>query len=155
MSEQIILRGKPSIVPIVGEWIVITIAFIIAALVIMPFFKSFSAMQNLWLALVGFLILGQTARNLFELIEAHFSSLTLTRTQVIRERGLINHDYDKIPIHAIQTTRIRYALLGRILGYGTLQMGTPSGPITVRHLSSPQKWIDCIDQLQRIPAPRR
>ncbi len=140
MLSTVVLRGKPSVVPIIAEWIILGAFFLIIDLVLLPFFKGISILYAGWIALTMLMFLLITLRAIIDLIAREFHTITLTETHLIREHGLFDRNHDMIPLEKVQTAHVRYPLAGQILDYGNLIVSTAGFSVKFRNLPHPQKW---------------
>jgi membrane protein YdbS with pleckstrin-like domain len=149
VTSNVILRGKPSVVPVFAEWIIVGVSIIIMGAVVLPFFTSVSILFNGWLILMVLMVLFITARLFVDLIAREFHTVILTNTHLTRERGILDRDRDVIPLDKVQTVHVRYALMGRILDYGNLIVSTAGAPIKIRNLPHPAEWESAIQSRMR------
>lgn len=140
MSSKLILRGKPSAIPIVAEWVILCAFMLVIGLIVLPFFKSVSILFAGWMGLILLLILLTTLGTIIDLIVREFHTVTLTDTHLIRERGILDRNQDVIPLERVQSAHVRYPLVGQILDYGNLIVTTAGSAIKIRNLPNPKKW---------------
>ncbi len=146
-TQGVILSGRPSAVPIVAEWIAVGLFLLFVDLLVLPLFQAVQILSVGWIVFTLLAMLAVMARGLVDLAECLTYTVTLTRTHLICEFGLLNRDYDKIPVETIQTIHLRYALLGRILDYGNLEARTLGGRIKIRNLHHPRQWLANLERL--------
>ncbi len=140
MTTNVILRGKPSLVPIIAEWVIWAIFLLIIGLVVLQFVGSVSILYAGWIGLVVLLLVLLSLRTLVDLIVREFHTVTLTETHLVRERGILDRNQDIIPLERVQSAHVRYALVGQILDYGNLIIVTAGSGIKIRNLPNPKKW---------------
>jgi len=150
MPSNVILRGKPSAIPIIAEWVILDVFFLIMGLIVLQFLKGISILYAGWIGFILLMLLLITFRAIIDLIVREFHTVALTDTHLIRERGIFDRDRDNIPLERVQSAHVQYALAGQLLDYGNLIITTAGSAIKIRNLPNPKKWEQEI--LNRIAA---
>ncbi len=140
MPPNVILRGKPSAIPIIAEWVILGVLLLIMGPIVFQFFKGISIFAAGWIGLVVLMLMLVTARAFIDLIAREFQTVTLTDSHLIREQGILDRNQDMIPLERVQSAHVRYALVGQILDYGNLIVTTAGSAIKIRNLPHPTKW---------------
>ncbi len=153
MAEMMILRDKPSIIPVILEWVLLFVLFVILLLVLLPFLGGTPILAYMYIGLIALLIIASTVRAVIGLVAREFQTLTLTEARLISERGIRRHNADTIPLDKVQTAHTQYGLFGRSLDYGNLVVSTAGSAFKIRNLPHPKQWEQEI--LERIGATRR
>ncbi len=68
------------------------------------------------------------------------SELLLTSERIISKTGVLSHKKTEIRLNMLESVSIEQSLLGRLFGYGTVQViGVGQGKIVLRNIRKPQK----------------
>jgi len=90
-----------------------------------------------WLAAAGIAVLGLLAL-LAAFIRRHATEIVVTDRRVIYKRGILSRYTVEMHTSKIETVDVDQGILGRLLGYGTVEVrGTGSGIEPLRHIGHP------------------
>ena len=140
MEEGLILRDKPSLVPILVYWPATAIVFACPLVLLVLLLKDAGVFLGIYGIIFVLVLMGVIARMAIDIVAREFNILTLTETALVRERGILNRNYDRIPLEKVQTAHIRYPLAGQILDYGNITITTAGGRIYFPSLPRPKTW---------------
>lgn len=82
------------------------------------------------------------------------TELVVTNRRIVWRKGLINTDERSIPLNQITDVQVRQGIVGKIFGYGNVQIESAGGPLTeivAENVRGPKRVRDAIlDQLWKI-----
>jgi uncharacterized membrane protein YdbT with pleckstrin-like domain len=121
MTNQIPLAQRRSATPIFLEWSISTLA---ALLILGPLTLNIGIplYQILLSAIIAFTILAATLHAASAIIQRQCTWYEITATQLRTRRGILTKIERTIPLVAIQSTTIKWPLVGRLLNYGTIRI---------------------------------
>ncbi|HUB12681.1 MAG TPA: PH domain-containing protein [Acetobacteraceae bacterium] len=114
------------------------ILLLAAAVAIGAFWVPDQQWQHIaWLAAAGLVVLGLLVF-LGESIRRHATEIVVTDKRVIYKRGILSRYTVEMHMSKIETVDVMQGILGRLLGYGTVEIrGTGSGIEPLRHIGHP------------------
>lgn len=142
-GENVILkRHRHWIMPVqsMALPVLLLVALVLGADIL--FRDKLSSDVKLIITLLGFAIAGAWA--IVTWIRWSASAFTITNQRVILDSGVFNRSSKVIPIDRVQDVSTRRSVMGRILGYGTVEIdaaGT-SGAETLEHMPGPDNFRD-------------
>jgi len=141
MSEKIILRAKPSVLPTL---ILVPAAGILLACPILfvglTVFREVEALAGLMIVLA---LLALTATVFVVgagILRREYTTYTLTDQQLVIQQGVLKPTRKTIAIRQIQGTLVRYPFTGPQFDFGTLVVITDEPEIHLTLLPHPAKW---------------
>jgi uncharacterized membrane protein YdbT with pleckstrin-like domain len=98
----------------------------------------------------GVALLGAGAWALWRLLDWRCDLWAVTPQRVIDESGVLNVRLIDSPIETIHNVTCEQSLIGRLLGYGTMNIQTAAehGSVTIRHVAAPAELRDIIIELR-------
>ncbi|MCL4490064.1 MAG: PH domain-containing protein [Chloroflexi bacterium] len=156
-SPTIVLRSKPSIVPIIIVWPVTGVVF---ACILLGFASTLGQnvpMLGVIFAAFAFLILALAVLRLtLELVKREFTTYTLTDTHITKEFGILTHRTSSMPVDRSRVDIVT-PLAGRLFGYGSLRVEcTGLAPMILYYVPNPHRWEEEIGKrcgLRAAPVP--
>ncbi len=146
--EKIIIKTKPSIVPVLLVGILLALAFVALVSLLFPKLDAISTLDPtiLFMAIlvVLALIIGAIA---VRVLQHLFTSYILTNRRLIVEDSLVSRAQKSLPLEKIQGISYRQNFLERIFGLGTVMLAAngESGPI---HLHDIKNYIDLAERIE-------
>lgn len=96
------------------------------------------------------------ARMFFIILACQFEEHVVTTSRVISRTGILRRDVAIYPLRSIETVDVRQSILGRLLGYGTVEIHTAAEQHGIggrRFIEDPAAWQTAITQTIRDGAP--
>lgn len=147
--EKIILKSKPSILPVLLVAILIAAAAVALVSVLFPWAVRRTSMDPNLVFMIVLVVLALIISVLAVRILQHlFTSYILTNRRLIVEDSLVSRAQKSLPLNKIQGISYRQSLLERAFGLGTVMLAAngESGPIYLHDLK------DYLDLAERIEA---
>ena len=109
-----------------------------------------------WLEKFGALVLCFVVVGFFYIIWMWCAEMAITDRRMIYKRGWIIRRTEEISLHRIEEVNLRQSILGRILGYGKVQVrGMGGGNITLPTIGSPMRFKQALDKAKAIAEEAR
>lgn len=147
-SEKIILKTKPSIVPVLLVGILIALAFVVLVSLLFPKVEEISTLDPKILFMAMLVILALVIGAIAVRVLQHlFTSYILTNRRLIVEDSLVSRAQKSLPLEKIQGISYRQNFLERIFGLGTVMLAAngESGPI---HLHDIKNYLDLAERIE-------
>ncbi|HWQ04355.1 MAG TPA: PH domain-containing protein [Longilinea sp.] len=147
-SEKIILKTKPSIVPVLLVGILIALAFVALVSLLFPKLDAISSLDPtiLFMAILVILalIIGAIAVRVMQQL---FTSYILTNRRLIVEDSLVSRAQKSLLLDKIQGISYRQNFLERIFGLGTVMLAAngESGPIQLHDIKN---YLDLAERIE-------
>jgi uncharacterized membrane protein YdbT with pleckstrin-like domain len=134
-DEKIIMETKPHWLTLVGSFLLMLIGSILGIIV-----GSYALL--LVLVLVGYFI--------YKIVQRNNNLWVVTNLRVIDEYGVFSNNTKESPLDKINNVSYLQSFLGRIFGYGNVQIQTAAeiGSTTYFSVENPKELKDSITQMQ-------
>ena len=146
--EKIILKTKPSIVPVLLVGILIALAFVALVSLLYPKVLEISSLDPTILFMAMLVILALIIGAIAVRVLQHlFTSYILTNRRLIVEDSLVSRAQKSLPLEKIQGISYRQNFLERIFGLGSVMLAAngESGPI---HLHDIKNYLDLAERIE-------
>jgi membrane protein YdbS with pleckstrin-like domain len=146
--EKIIIKTKPSIVPVLLVGILIALAFVALVSLLFPKLDAISSLDPTILFMAILVVLALVIGAIAVRVLQHlFTSYILTNRRLIVEDSLVSRAQKSLPLEKIQGISYRQNFLERIFGLGTVMLAAngESGPI---HLHDIKNYIDLAERIE-------
>ncbi len=146
--EKIILKTKPSIIPVLMVGILISAAAVALVSLLFPWAEKISSMDPfvlfMSLLVVLALLIGAIA---VRILQHLFTRYILTNRRLIIEDSLVSRAQKSIPLGKIQGISYRQNLLERIFRLGTVMLAAngESGPVYLHDL---KEYLDLAERIE-------
>lgn len=149
MTENIILRTKPSATPIIVEPILLSLVSIISFGTVAYVTKEIPLIATMFVILAISTTALLIVKAIAQLISREYADIVLTENFVRAKQGILDRDAWTVNNSSIQICKTEYPAFGLILDYGNLSIRTPAGHLKIRNIPHPNHWKDEIQK--RIP----
>jgi uncharacterized membrane protein YdbT with pleckstrin-like domain len=145
MINKPYLADRTSATPIILRWSLTALAAVaifgpITLQIKIPIYELMAA------GIAALVIIAAILRAAADLIERQCTWYQLTPTQLKIRHGVFTKDERTIPLTAIQSTRIRWPLVGRLLNYGTIRIELMGNyPSLLFLVDNPAAWRDALE----------
>lgn len=138
-SDEVLFKVSPSPIPVIirGGFLLILLA--LAAML----FREVPVMQIFMVVPMVIFTIGLV---IIRLIQRSFAIYTLTRSQLIVQKGVLNKQKKTIPVHKIQDVSYRQPILDRIFGLGDVIVESAGERGEVRLVS----LHNCVEMSEKI-----